>query len=317
MTDSLDEFIEEQKAKLARDKAELESDPPYMEMKGKVPEKLSENSKILISMAKENIPPNSQQPMGSLGIDYGLSLPLGEDYERKKHKLKEELRQDYRRYLSQKNILSTGETDPSTLGVSLPIDERLSAKERLKLERNKEYNQFLRGKEESIEKARQVEKNIEPKSQRNKNPVSQGKSDLPPQIQISYTHSEAPTYEELLDRRRREEGRYRQLDDELELVNRRLLRQTNEEVGVPGTKLSFASETGARERRARRVNEERALDRQHYRSDWNPDANEEMDERFRFESDFDRRLLRVYPNDRYLYPFFYLLNIAVSLLLAL
>ncbi|CAH6777295.1 Cspp1 [Phodopus roborovskii] len=298
MTDSLDEFIEEQKAKLARDKAELESDPPYMEMKGKVPEKLSENSKILISMAKENIPPNSQQPMGSLGIDYGLSLPLGEDYERKKHKLKEELRQDYRRYLSQKNILSTGETDPSTLGVSLPIDERLSAKERLKLERNKEYNQFLRGKEESIEKARQVEKNIEPKSQRNKNPVSQGKSDLPPQIQISYTHSEAPTYEELLDRRRREEGRYRQLDDELELVNRRLLRQTNEEVGVPGTKLSFASETGARERRARRVNEERALDRQHYRSDWNPDANEEMDERFRFESDFDRRLLRVYPNDR-------------------
>lgn len=36
-----------------------------------------------------------------LGIDYGLSLPLGEEYERKKHKLKEELRQDYRRYLTQ------------------------------------------------------------------------------------------------------------------------------------------------------------------------------------------------------------------------
>lgn len=33
--------------------------------------------------------------------DYGLTLPLGEDYEHKKHKLKEELRQDYRRYLSQ------------------------------------------------------------------------------------------------------------------------------------------------------------------------------------------------------------------------
>lgn len=145
MADSLDEFIEEQKAKLAKDKAELESDPPYMEMKGKASEKLSENSKILISMAKENIPPSSQQqPKGPLGIEYGLSLPLGEDYEQKKHKLKEELRQDYRRYLTQKNFLSTGETDPSTLGVSLPIDERLSAKERLKLERNREYNQFLR-----------------------------------------------------------------------------------------------------------------------------------------------------------------------------
>lgn len=101
MAHNLDEFIEEQKAKLAKDKAELERDPPYMEMKGKPSEKLSENSKILISMAKENIPPNSQQAKGSLGIDYGLSLPLGEDYERKKHKLKEELRQDYRRYLTQ------------------------------------------------------------------------------------------------------------------------------------------------------------------------------------------------------------------------
>ncbi|XP_042126646.2 centrosome and spindle pole-associated protein 1 isoform X15 [Peromyscus maniculatus bairdii] len=299
MTDSLDEFIEEQKAKLARDKAELEGDPPYMEMKGKAPEKLSESSKILISMAKENIPPNSQQPKGSLGIDYGLSLPLGEDYERKKHKLKEELRQDYRRYLTQKNFLSTGETDPSTLGVSLPIDERLSAKERLKLERNKEYNQFLRGKEESIEKARQVEKNIEPKSQRNKNPVSHGKPDLPPQKQTSYIHSEAPTYEELLNRRRRrEESGYQQLDDDIELVSRRLLKQTNAEVGISGTKPSFASKAGVPERRARRVNEEQVPDRQYCRSDRDLDVSEEMDERFRFESDFDRRLLRVYPDER-------------------
>nr|XP_042126646.1 centrosome and spindle pole-associated protein 1 isoform X17 [Peromyscus maniculatus bairdii] len=299
MTDSLDEFIEEQKAKLARDKAELEGDPPYMEMKGKASEKLSESSKILISMAKENIPPNSQQPKGSLGIDYGLSLPLGEDYERKKHKLKEELRQDYRRYLTQKNFLSTGETDPSTLGVSLPIDERLSAKERLKLERNKEYNQFLRGKEESIEKARQVEKNIEPKSQRNKNPVSHGKPDLPPQKQTSYIHSEAPTYEELLNRRRRrEESGYQQLDDDIELVSRRLLKQTNAEVGISGTKPSFASKAGVPERRARRVNEEQVPDRQYCRSDRDLDVSEEMDERFRFESDFDRRLLRVYPDER-------------------
>ena len=36
MADNLDEFIEERKAKLARDKAELESDPPYMEMKVKL-----------------------------------------------------------------------------------------------------------------------------------------------------------------------------------------------------------------------------------------------------------------------------------------
>ncbi|KAM5281603.1 centrosome and spindle pole-associated protein 1 isoform 2-T2 [Ctenodactylus gundi] len=280
MTDNLDEFIEERKAKLAKDKADLERDLPYMEMKGKASEKLSENSKILISMAKENIPPNSQQNRESLGIDYGLSLPLGEDYERKKHKLKEELRQDYRRYLTQ---------------------------ERLKLERNKEYNQFLRGREESSEKFTQIEKNTEPKSQRNKNPGSPVKPDLPPQIQTSCTKSEAPrrdvltpseAYEELLNQRRLEEDRYRQLDDEIELRNRRLTKKTNEQLDSFNTKhQKFASKAGVPERRFYRF-EDPVFDRQCCKPDRDPEVSEEMDERFRYESDFDRRLLRVYTNDR-------------------
>ncbi|XP_030793681.1 centrosome and spindle pole-associated protein 1 isoform X5 [Rhinopithecus roxellana] len=316
MADNLDEFIEERKAKLAKDKAELESDPPYMEMKGKLSEKLSENSKILISMAKENIPPNSQQTRGSLGIDYGLSLPLGDDYERKKHKLKEELRQDYRRYLTQgitqgkrkTNFLSTSETDRSTLGVSLPIGERLSAKERLKLERNEEYNQFLRGKEESSEKFRQVEKSTEPKSQRNKKPIGQVKPDLTSQIQTSCENSEGPrkdvltlseAYEELLNQRRLKEDRCRQLDDELELRNRRIIKKANEEVGISNLKHQrFASKAGIPDRRFHKFNEDCVFDRRYHRPDQDPEVSEEMDERFRYESDFDRRLLRVYTNDR-------------------
>nr|XP_040149952.1 centrosome and spindle pole-associated protein 1 isoform X12 [Ictidomys tridecemlineatus] len=279
MADNLDEFIEERKAKLAKDKAELESDPPYMEMKGKASEKLSENSKILISMAKENIPPNSQQTRSSLGIDYGLSLPLGEDYERKKHKLKEELRQDYRRYLTQ---------------------------ERLKLERNKEYNQFLRDKEESIEKFKQLEKNTEPKNQKNKNSTSQVKPDLPPQIQISSTNSEGPkrenltseAYEELLNQRRLEEDRYRQLDDEIELRNRRIIKKTTDEVDISNTKHQrFDSKTGIPERRFHRFNEDCVFDRHYHIPDQDPEISEEMDERFRYESDFDRRPLRVYTNN--------------------
>ncbi|XP_048214667.1 centrosome and spindle pole-associated protein 1 isoform X7 [Perognathus longimembris pacificus] len=310
MADNLDEFIEDQKAKLARDKAELENDPPYMEMKRKPSEKLAENSKILVTMAKENIPPNSQQTKGSLGIDYGLSLPLGEDYERKKHKLKEELRQDYRRYLTQgitqakrkKNFITSGETDPSTLGVSLPIGERLSAKERLKLERNKEYNQFLRGKEESSEKIRQVEKSTE--SQRSKNPISQVKPVLPSQIQASCTNLEAhrrdvltpsEAYEELLNQRRLEEDRYRHQDDEIELRNRRVIKTANEELGISNTKHQrFANKAGVPERRSRRFNEDRVFDKQYSRPDQDPAVSEEMDERFRFESDFDKRFLRVY-----------------------
>ncbi|MXQ91876.1 hypothetical protein E5288_WYG019621 [Bos mutus] len=319
MADNLDEFIEERKVRLARDKAELESDPPYMEMKGKASEKLSENTKILISMAKENIPPNSQQTRRSLGIDYGLSLPLGEDYEQKKHKLKEELRQDYRRYLTQvmsssnsfgfKNFLSTSETDPSTLGVSLPIGERLSAKERLKLERNKEYNQFLRDKEESTEKFRQVEKSTEQKNQRSKKPISQVKPDLPSQIQSSFENSEGPrkdvltpseAYEELLNQRRLEEDRYRKLDDEIELRNnRRVIKKTDEEVGVSSKKHQrFDSTTDIPDRRFHRFNEDLAFDKQSYRPGYDPEVSEDMDERFRYESDFDRRLLRVYTKNR-------------------
>ncbi|XP_072660465.1 centrosome and spindle pole-associated protein 1 isoform X6 [Canis lupus baileyi] len=283
MADNLDEFIEERKAKLAKDKAELESDPPYMEMKGKASEKFSENSKLLISMAKENIPPNSQHTRSSLGIDYGLSLPLGEDYERKKHKLKEELRQDYRRYLTQgitqakrkKNFLSTSEADPSTLGVSLPIDERLSAKQ---------------------------------KNQRNKKPICQGKPDLSSQIQTSCENSgglgrnvltPSEAYEELLNQRRLEEDRYRQLDDDIELRNRRIIKKTNEEVGIPNKKHQrFANKADIPDRRFRRFNDDRVFDRQYYKPDQDPEVSEEMDERFRYESDFDRRLLRVYTNDR-------------------
>lgn len=32
MPEDLDQFLEEQKAKLAQDKAKLDNDPPYMEM---------------------------------------------------------------------------------------------------------------------------------------------------------------------------------------------------------------------------------------------------------------------------------------------
>ncbi|OWK63367.1 Centrosome and spindle pole-associated protein 1 [Lonchura striata] len=217
MADDLEKFIEDQKAKLAQDKAELENDPPYMEMRNKESEKLSETSKMLISMAKENIPPNSQQNY-TLG-DYGLSLPLGEEYERKKHKLKEELRQDYRRYLSQKNYLTADEVDPYTQGLSLPIDERRSAKERLRLERNKEYNQYLRDKEEWNERLRRLgKKNRENEMHRNKttNAVTRLQPELHTEVQPCNTGAEPPKKdaftstegcEELLNKRWLEEDR--------------------------------------------------------------------------------------------------------------
>ncbi|XP_064244489.1 centrosome and spindle pole-associated protein 1 isoform X7 [Passer domesticus] len=272
MADDLEKFIEDQKAKLAQDKAELENDPPYMEMRNKESEKLSETSKMLISMAKENIPPNSQQnyPSG----DYGLSLPLGEEYERKKHKLKEELRQDYRRYLSQgisqakrkKNYLTTDEVDPYTQGLSLPIDERRSAKERLRLERNKEYNQYLRDKEEWNERLRKLgKKNREHEMHRNKTPiaVTRLQPELHTEVQPCNTGAEPP-----------KKDAFTSTEGCEELINKRWL------------------EEDRHHRKHHRIDEDGDFGRRYYRVDYDPETNAEMDPRFRSESTYDRKTPR-------------------------
>uniref|UniRef100_A0A8C3QQY8 Centrosome and spindle pole-associated protein 1 n=1 Tax=Cyanoderma ruficeps TaxID=181631 RepID=A0A8C3QQY8_9PASS len=261
MADDLEKFIEDQKAKLAQDKAELENDPPYMEMRNKESEKLSETSKMLISMAKENIPPNSQQnyPLG----EYGLSLPLGEEYERKKHKLKEELRQDYRRYLSQKNYVTTDEVDPYTQGLSLPIDERRSAKERLRLERNKEYNQYLRDKEEWNERLRKLgKKNRENEMHRNKTPiaVTRLQPELHREVQPCNTGAEPP-----------KKDAFTSTEGCEELLNKRWL------------------EEDRHHRKHHRFDEDGDFGRRYYRVDYDPETNAEMDPRFRCESSYDRK----------------------------
>lgn len=69
----------------------------------------------------------------------------------------------------------------------------------------------------------------------------------------------------------------------------------------------FASRVDIPGRRFHRFNEDCDFDGQCYRPDQDPEVSEEMDERFRYESDFDRRPLRVYTNNRYLQLHFYYL----------
>ncbi|XP_069477247.1 centrosome and spindle pole-associated protein 1 isoform X2 [Ambystoma mexicanum] len=240
MGEDLDLFIEEQKAKLAHDKADLEKDTPYIELKSPVAETLSDAERKMLSMVKENISPyvhyggEGKQTSQHLEEDFGLSLPLGEEYERKKNKLKEELRQDYRKYLNQKHNPLTSEVDSVTQGMSLPIWERLSAKERLRYERNKEYNQFLREKEDAngkfrliaiqnMQNDRRVNSEVKPESYKQ---IQTSQKGHPPRKDAS-TSMEA--YEELLNRKRQEEGRYRRLDDEIEIKDERRHRRSENE----------------------------------------------------------------------------------------
>ncbi|CAN9514679.1 unnamed protein product [Ophioblennius macclurei] len=101
MDDELEKFLKERKARVAEDKASLSHDPPYMEMKAK-----PDRSYV----SKENIPPRSTTQGREESCNMGL--PLGVEYERKKQRLQNELRMDYRRYMAQKIHLEPAKLRP-------------------------------------------------------------------------------------------------------------------------------------------------------------------------------------------------------------
>ncbi|XP_065122780.1 centrosome and spindle pole associated protein 1 isoform X1 [Paramisgurnus dabryanus] len=93
MDEVLEKFLKDQKIKIAEEKASLKQDPPYMEIR---------RHKERGHLQKENIHPITSQQDGA-------SLPLGEEYERKKHKLQEELRKDYRKFMAEKDQWGAGD----------------------------------------------------------------------------------------------------------------------------------------------------------------------------------------------------------------
>ncbi|XP_077348959.1 centrosome and spindle pole-associated protein 1 isoform X3 [Lithobates pipiens] len=314
MEDDLDYFIEEQRAKLAQDKATLEKDPPYMEIKSKRFENARDGERPRAYASKENIPPNRQSqketaPVKQSDAGYGLSLPLGEDYERKKHKLKEELRQDYRRYLNRENaqvkrkkqLISTGEVDPGTHGLSLPIGERLSGKERLRHERNREYNQFLRIKADEQETYRlaaaahynqndKTQSRLKPQ-QYSEAPVSHRDQDLPKKD--SYSSMQA--YEQLLNKRRAETGRPRRRDIETETEDP-FVRTPEEDTKVSHNKPWRSEIEPDRMDRPRYAAEDYEAGRRPLRLNLAPDGNEPLSYRGRYDGDVhDRRPVRYNP----------------------
>ncbi|XP_033977307.1 centrosome and spindle pole-associated protein 1-like isoform X2 [Trematomus bernacchii] len=103
MDDELEIFIRERRARVAEDKASLEQDPPYMEIKAKP-------HRAYGFTVKENIPPKSITQ--GKEDSYGVGLPLGVEYERKKQRLQHELRMDYRRYMAQQQAGVLSEQRP-------------------------------------------------------------------------------------------------------------------------------------------------------------------------------------------------------------
>ncbi|XP_063155432.1 centrosome and spindle pole-associated protein 1 isoform X2 [Candoia aspera] len=261
MAENLDKFIEDHKARLLQDKAKLENDPPYMEMQNKSAEKLSEASELLISMAKENIPPNSQH----IALhDYGLSLPLGEEYEHKKHKLKEELRQDYRQYLLQKRYLTSGEVNPYTQGLSLPICDRRSAK----------HDTDIHKQNFDVSK---VQSELYASNVSSQKDEENSKKDA---------CTSTDTYEGLSNKRLLLDQQ-RKPDIETGFGDSLLNKTLDEKLNISSQK------RGKLEGKP-----DNCSGRHHKCEDHDPEINDEMDPRFRYESDYDKKPLRVFHAQR-------------------
>ncbi|XP_058030286.1 centrosome and spindle pole-associated protein 1 isoform X2 [Ahaetulla prasina] len=261
MAENLDKFLEDHKARLLQDKAKLENDPPYMEMQNKSAEKLSKASELLISMAKENIPPNSQH----IALhDYGLSLPLGEDYEHKKHKLKEELRRDYRQYLSQKRYLTSGEVDPYTQGLSLPICDRRSAKHDTDIHKQNFPVSRIQSELYAPNVSFQKDEESSKKDAYTSTDTYDGLSNLRLLLEQQHKQDIEPGFgDSLLNKT---------LDEKLNISSRKQ--------GKPDGKPDNCSQ------------------RYHKYEDHDPEINDEMDPRFRYESDYDKKPLRVFHAQR-------------------
>ncbi|XP_061757695.1 centrosome and spindle pole-associated protein 1-like isoform X2 [Nerophis ophidion] len=101
LEDELENFIRERKARVAQDRASLEEDAPYMEIRAKP----HRNNR---STLKENIPPKLTTQKKEI---YSEGLPLGVEYDKKKKRLQHERRMEYRNYMAQQKLLEKKTSD--------------------------------------------------------------------------------------------------------------------------------------------------------------------------------------------------------------
>ncbi|KFV95252.1 Centrosome and spindle pole-associated protein 1, partial [Eurypyga helias] len=145
---------------------------------------------------------------------------------------------------------------------------------------------------------------------RNKKPiaVTRLQPELHTEIQPCNTGAELPKkdaftstggYEELRNKRWLEEDRYRRLEDEIEIRSRLMTKQLYEDLDLPSRRhRGFASPSVIPIRKHHRLYQDGDFGRRYYRMDYDPEANEETDPRFRCESTYDRKTPRFFNAER-------------------
>nr|CAB3234060.1 centrosome and spindle pole-associated protein 1-like [Phallusia mammillata] len=151
--EDLEKFIVEQRQRIAKDREVLDKNPTSAVAEYILDSSTGRRQKSLAE--KEQIPPGLQDPVVAPGKGKPPTpqfLKLGESYQKQKQRLNDELKQDYRKALAEKQVRTTGIrgkltttyeqslaanyeqtpriADNSDLGLSLPIRDHLSAKKK-------------------------------------------------------------------------------------------------------------------------------------------------------------------------------------------
>ncbi|XP_072110377.1 centrosome and spindle pole-associated protein 1 isoform X7 [Mobula birostris] len=135
-----------------------------------------------------------------------------------------------------KNSRIERELQPTVENLSLPISDRKSAKDRLRIERNQEYNELLR-EQDKYEQLRRdgrwiPKENIDPSDESRFQAARHLRSGQQPHESVSYKNDSRTmeAYEKLLNKKRQEEDRYRSSDDP-EVGHRRNVQTQTERSG--------------------------------------------------------------------------------------
>ncbi|KAJ8033181.1 Centrosome and spindle pole-associated protein 1 [Holothuria leucospilota] len=243
MADDIEQFIAQQKSRLARERQELQQQNTE-----KVYQDLTNGNSSDLGGRSDVAPANGvkdEQNTGSSIATFGQ--------QDQKLKLQKERQQEYEQFLREKEARSVQKrTVPEGDGMSLPIRDRTSAKARAENQRNQEYKAFLKEKERKERQKREERRGLGPPTREppvnnfqfsNEKPVQTTVQDNRSSFETVPDKKEAasqtphpppdyddsrpprpprrgwgspqpgPDYDDLLRRRREEEARYRRYGD--------------------------------------------------------------------------------------------------------
>jgi len=147
---NIDYFVEQQKTNIAKEKKNMDNNPTTVPSKYNVEKDIHQHKGAEVvfknTSSKAFVDTN---PVQAMKRPFTPKLfKLGEDYKNFRNDLNRERHEDYIKSLEKNKVMDSKQKSnltsrTSALGMSLPIRDHISAQERLRRERNREYKEHL------------------------------------------------------------------------------------------------------------------------------------------------------------------------------